>query len=241
MECPDTPMVFSFEQRIVHHLLLNSNSIKDNGLLYGKMGIAISLLSYGKLVDNEVYMDAGGDLLDEVLNNINNSMTIYFASGLCGIGWGVEFLIQNKMVDGCSNEVCRNIDKEIMSKDIRRLTDLSLDTGLEGMLHYILFHISGSVKQQMDIPFDEMYLQEVYSVVKLIDMQNCTPDMWEKRQEYINYIENGVLPKTQINIKFCIDNMNLDEKRLSTYPLSLKTGIAGYLINQMKSNKRNDI
>jgi hypothetical protein len=52
--------------------------------------------------------------------------------GLTGIGWGIEYLIQNGSVKGESVEICEEIDYRIMETDPKRITDFSLETGFEG-------------------------------------------------------------------------------------------------------------
>ena len=80
--------VFSLEQKIVHHLLLQSPFVREMGLLYGKMGISIFFFEYGKYLNNNVYTDYGNEILDEVLKNLNLRMPNNFSIGLAGIGWG---------------------------------------------------------------------------------------------------------------------------------------------------------
>lgn len=233
-------MVFSIEQRIIHHLILKSNSMKNIGLVYGKMGLAVFFSFYGKSTDNEVYLDIGSDLLDEVLNSIEKGSSLGFGSGLCGIGWGVEYLIRNNIVDACGIDICEDLDKEIMNRDIRRLDDLSLDTGLEGMLHYILSHISGSKMQNMKLPFDAVYLQEAYSVVKSLNVQSCKKSLIQVSEMYVNFFEKGILPDQKTEFDFFIKHIELDEAKLLAYPLSLGDGLAGYMVNRLEKMRYNN-
>ena len=55
----------------------------------------------------------------------------------------MEYLIQNRLVEGDSLEVCKEFDERIVRENVRRMTDLSLETGLEGLLHYITAHLQG--------------------------------------------------------------------------------------------------
>lgn len=48
-------------------------------------------------------------------------MPVDFCSGLSGVGWGVEYLIQNKFVDADSDELLEDIDAKIMEWDVRRI------------------------------------------------------------------------------------------------------------------------
>lgn len=99
------------------------------------------------------------------------SLIFSFASGLSGIGWGVEYLIQNGFVEGEGVEICEEIDQKIMKTDPRRIVDMSLDTGFEGILHYVVYHLQGAFKQNIRLPFDERYLSDLYAVCKLLKEQ----------------------------------------------------------------------
>lgn len=77
---------FSLEQRMIHHLMLKSGSMEDIGLFYGKMGIAIFFFCYGRSKNNSVYTDMGEDLLDDIWENLDSSISVSLDSGLSGIG-----------------------------------------------------------------------------------------------------------------------------------------------------------
>lgn len=129
---------FTLEESVCHHLFLKSPFIKDMGLFEGKMGIAISFLIYGRETENSVYSDFGDYLLDGLLAKVDKRIGLGFATGLSGIGWGIEYLIQNGFVCCNSHEVCKEIDELILLYDLRRMKDFLLSTGIEGLLHYVL-------------------------------------------------------------------------------------------------------
>ena len=84
--------------RIIHYLILNASFIRDLGLLDGKMGICIFFYLYARQTGSKLYEELGGYLLDEIYKEITQSASIGFAKGLCGIAWGIEYLIQNDFV-----------------------------------------------------------------------------------------------------------------------------------------------
>ena len=65
-----------------------------------------------------------------------------FALGLSGIGVGIELLSQRKFID-CNNtsELCFELNNQIMTQNIYRLTDYTFETGLSGIIYYVLIHI----------------------------------------------------------------------------------------------------
>jgi len=143
--------LFGYRESIIHHLMMQSSFLKDIGLFYGKMGIALFFYHYSKCIDNVVYSDYAGDLLDDILENLHNRLPDTFESGLTGIAWGIEYLIQNNFVSGNSNEICEEIDARIMQLDPRRMSPKFIEKELEGFLHYILIRTLGTVKQESDI------------------------------------------------------------------------------------------
>jgi len=95
--------------------MLKSFNIANLGLFHGKIGIALFFYHYCQHTGNVVYSDYADDLLDNILDNIHTYLPSTFESGLTGIAWGIEYLIQNNFVLGNSNEICEDIDAHIMS------------------------------------------------------------------------------------------------------------------------------
>ncbi|MDR1201873.1 MAG: hypothetical protein LBL58_09645 [Tannerellaceae bacterium] len=147
---------FTTNQKIIHHLMLESNQLKSLGLLDGKMGLIIFFYHYARHTDNIIFEDFADDLLDGLLENIHKELPLTFTSGLSGIAWGIEYLIQNRFIEGDSNEICEELDKKIISADPRHLEDYSLETGLEGIAHCVIARINGAIRQNNPISFDRI-------------------------------------------------------------------------------------
>lgn len=202
---------FSLEQRMVHHLMLKSSSMKDVGLFYGKMGIAILFFCYGKFKGNLVYTEMGEDLLDDIWQELDSSISVSFDSGLSGIGWGIEYLIQHRLVEGEANEICEEIDRKIASIHPGRLTDVSLDTGLEGIRHYVSIRISGSLLREEPCPFSREYLDDWNQTLTL-----------GPTSEMFSYFPC---------LKPFVRKQEMPEKEILFASLGIRTGVAGALYN----------
>ncbi|EGJ99604.1 MULTISPECIES: lanthionine synthetase LanC family protein [Dysgonomonas] len=98
--------------KIANTLLLYSYHIENPGLLNGRMGIVLYLYQYARYAGRKYYCDFADDLLDKVLDSVNHSSPD-FESGISGIGWGVNYLIKNKYVEGDVNDVLFDIDKRV--------------------------------------------------------------------------------------------------------------------------------
>ena len=75
-------------RRIANHLILHSIDIEDIGLFHGKMGVVLFFAHYARYTDSAIYDDFAGELLEEICENIPETLPINLETGLCGIGWG---------------------------------------------------------------------------------------------------------------------------------------------------------
>lgn len=202
---------FSLEQRMIHYLMLKSSSMEDIGLFYGKMGIAIFFFCYGQYKNNSIYTDMGGDLLDDIWEKLDSGISVSFDSGLSGIGWGIEYLIQHRLVDGEANDICEAIDRKVISIHPGRLEDLSLDTGLEGIRHYVSIRTSGAILRKETCPFSQEYLND-----------------WNQLPLSCTGLEKSFYSPC---LRRFIEENEVSEKEVLVAPLGIRTGIAGALYN----------
>lgn len=166
-------------------------------------------------------------------------MPFSFSNGLSGIGWGIEYLIQHKLVEGESVEISEEIDHKIMETDPKRILDFSLETGFEGLLLYILYHLQGIIKQGTSLPFDSIYLSDIYSVCKNIKNKNVNESLRSLLDIHINFAENKVMPDYEPQvISFATNVLEIDYDNITTYPLGLKYGLVGTLVHLLQKDKR---
>lgn len=225
--------LFNEQQRIIHHLLLNAPFIPSAGLLTGQLGISLAFYLYYKHTDCTAYGDFADELLNKALESLDQNVDITFSNGLTGIGWGIEYLIQKGFVDGCGVDICENIDRKIMESDPRRIFDLSLDEGLEGLLHYVLIHISASIKQNVRLPFDSLYLKDLYTAIKQA-CQEDIPDSFRSLAEiYMGFMEKQVTIDYLFDLFSFINIDRFDMNKLIDYPLGIKDGLAGLLLKEI--------
>jgi lantibiotic modifying enzyme len=227
---------FALEQKIVHHLMLKSLSIRDCGLFYGKMGIALFFYHYSKYTNNIVYSDFADDLLDEVWETAYNDLPVSFVSGIIGIAWSIEYLLQNSFVAGNSNEICEELDNRVMSLDVRRLNSEFIEKELEGLLHYILTRIKGCIRQQIELPFDEIYrmdmLQTFHSLQKVNKINRVSCCLINQLSDFMN---NQQALNYNPDILSFIKKMKMlkKDKDILSAPLGLINGLAGQLYKQI--------
>ena len=218
---------FTKEQRALHKLIVDSIGMSDIGLFDGKMGIILSLITYSRKTKHKAIEEVADFLMNQVLNNMTNISPLSFSNGLTGIGWGIEYLIQNGYVPGCGADICTEIDKKLMSCDIRRVDDLSLEHGIYGWLHYIVAHIQGANRCGKQV-FDRMYIIDLISKINEYSENNATSEEFSNLQAMFREVLNGA---TDV-YKFPLEEIVNTDIKFSLNNLSLSKGVAGYLITK---------
>lgn len=223
---PKVEINMDLNERILNHIILASAPSRNPGLIDGKTGIILFLMHYAKSSGNEIYREIAEDMLDELWTDINVSTPIGLSSGLCGVGWGIEYLIQNDFVDGDGDEICEEVDKAVRHQKIYPEMNRTLDFGIEGMLHYIMARIVGNRTAGRPMPFELALMEDLYGVTKnkrtgIFALFNhyYTDSPYEYRLSPIDFIPNRVKIK----------------KVLAENQLGLR-GLTGYLFKQLESH-----
>lgn len=224
---------FLLFDRIQHILLLKSTFLSDFGLLNGKMGVAIAFAHLYRKTLNDVYEDCMEELLDDIIERTYKGLDIDFLSGFSGIGWGIEYLLQNGFVEGNGVDICEDLDCKIMERDPRRITDLSLETGMEGLLHYVLAHLHGAVRQGGALPFDETYLEDLHSSVQSICRYDVCSSLGLLIDTYLSWYSNRLVLNYPLDIVCFFHGIQVDEKHCTEYSLGLRDGLSGIILKQI--------
>lgn len=208
----------SFVNRLILHSLDNPENI---GLLYGQTGIIIVLANYARQKNRFRIEEIADTLYDNVIKNAHTMHNIGFASGLSGICWGIEYLVQHGILEGPAHDICENVDIAIVEKlQLKKNSDLSLETGLLGLWHYTWARIQGNMLAGLNLPFPEEYLDEWHKI--LVDNTEAFPREADKR--LIGAMQ-GELYHDELSVRPFINNLN----KLLINDISLRNGIAGYI------------
>jgi len=231
---------FEVLQSISHHLILHSSSINNIGLLEGKMGIAIFFYRYYKYTKKNLYRDFGGELIDEIYNEIHLYSPLDFINGLTGIAWGIEYLVRNKYVNADSDEVLEDLDKKILEWDVRRIMDTSLETGLTGLAYYIINRCSN--RDNVCRSIDRMYIVDLVTLLKM-ELENNSLHFHVIEDLTAILSGNKIMKIVNPLFKF-YKNSNFIENCLSqkNYPLGiLDDGLAGVGLNIIENYEKKSI
>lgn len=152
---------YSSIKQVADYQILNGGFCPSVNLFGGKTGMALFFFLYARYTHNNWYEEFAGELLDDVYNNIHIGIPITFADGLCGIGWGIEFMKKQNFIEGDTDDILCDIDQKIMERDVRRISDITFEYGLEGIVTYVRSRIDSVRTKQSRQPFDSSYLKEL--------------------------------------------------------------------------------
>lgn len=153
-------------QNIINSLLLNASFIDNIGLMHGKMGISICFYHLARQTKNKIYEDYAGELIDEIYEEITANTSVDFENGLAGIGWGIEYLVQNGFIDADTDEVLEEFDNWIFKELIYNTpNDINLLNGIIGLGVYFLKRIQNPASNNEKIPT----LTNKQTLIHLID------------------------------------------------------------------------
>ncbi len=213
-------------ERIARILLLHSSFIKELGLLKGKMGISIFSFLYARYTNNSIYEDFAGDLVDEIYEDIHIGYSKNFDTGLAGIAWGVEFLIQNNFIKADADNVLEELDLQLIERDVRKISDNSLNSGLKGIAYYVISRCGNKTKENHII--ERQYIA---------DLKNSLCKVYapgDKENDTLIKILSDILSGSYCYkcsddlLRRLTTNIEWDEKKLFTYSRMLGITHDGY-------------
>lgn len=161
---------FSTEEKKIHSLFLSANFLENLGITNGKIGIAIYFFNLYRRTGNSLYEEFAFELLEEVDNAINDRIQLGFRYGLCGIGWGIEFLVRERYI-GVDEDICARFEHRIFQSILYDgYQGVGVAEGLCGILLYLVTRIESSLVLPDS---DRMFLNKrsiIYALDKLSDL-----------------------------------------------------------------------
>lgn len=147
----------SYLKEISLEAIAKCSQTNDAGLIGGKMGLCINVYELGKAFNDEELIALGDNMLDDVFSLIQTETTVDFSSGILGIGWGIEHLVQNGFVDADTNEVLLDLDNRLFTNKLLGVnTTMDLNKGFLGVGSYYIKRLQ-----------NERSTDEIISVLKI--------------------------------------------------------------------------
>lgn len=203
---------------IADHLIINSLGVHDLGLYTGKMGITIFFYHYSRFKNIDIYNDFADSLLEEIIQDLDTSISINFKDGLSGIGWGIQYLIENQFVKSEDDEILSDFDDRILEYDFNKIFDKELSLDDKGILYYILSRVFAT----------KCGANSTNRIVEKLDLdilkKNCVLHFGNIYPSVDSILNLSLLRSLWSDILF-------DRNSINKIPLGINKGLAGIGLN----------
>lgn len=131
----------------IANYLLDIDKEKASGLLVGHAGVCLFLYQVYRKTGLSKFEEAADLMLDNILEKQTIMSSANFRDGLAGIGWGIEYLLQNHYCEADSNNILEDVDNLIFKAvHENRIPLLTINDGLCGYL----FYLNSRIKNERD-------------------------------------------------------------------------------------------
>ena len=152
---------------------INQDELKGYGpgLFHGCTGISLFYYHLAKLTGNFGYHEIADDLVDRIFSDLNLMAPPDFEKGLAGIGWGIEYLVQNNFAEGNTDEILEDVDNKIFKLlNEETLNSFELTNGLTGYLFYLISRLKNrtpddSMAKQINRELMILIINKLYDLV----------------------------------------------------------------------------
>lgn len=121
---------------------MGSSERIDNLGMEGEMGRVIAFYHLFRQTGDKEWKEKAETLLDEIIDGCSVELPLTYGDGLCGVGVGVEYLIQEGFVEGDSNEILCEMDSLVYHAiNCRALSSLKINDGVCGLAYYLYFRL----------------------------------------------------------------------------------------------------
>lgn len=158
---------------LVDHWLQNGLFLEDNGLWNGKLGLSLFFYLLSRQTGNLWFKEFADELLDWICDHLSNQLSVRFADGLCGIGWGIEWLRAAGFIEGDTDDILEEVDRAVMKQDVSRMIESGLKNGLWGVAAYVRCRMDSPREAGKPQPFDAVYRKQVEDACRRASM-----DLW---------------------------------------------------------------
>lgn len=163
--------------QIAKRIQQNGLTGTNHGLMHGNTGLCIYFYHLARQTNDPGYEKFADDLLEKVFANLSTSASADFENGLCGIGWGIEYLVQNHFAEGNTDEILEEVDNKVFrALNEEDPASFELGNGITGNLFYLVNRLKNkkapfSMAQQIN---SELFILTINKIDKLVTAQFAT-------------------------------------------------------------------
>ena len=131
-------------EKIVQRLIINGTLTDQPGLFYGKTGIAVFFFHCARQTGNQLYQDYAMELIEKIQEQIADTASVRYDTGLAGIGVGFEYFLQSGFLVADDN-IFDDFDTKMYNTAMyEQYPNLSLVEGLTGWGRYFIYRLQGN-------------------------------------------------------------------------------------------------
>jgi len=147
-------------QRLSETLMFHSSFLHDIGLFNGKMGIAIFFFHLARKTGIGIYEEYACELIEQIYESMYENMPVGYADGVAGIGVGMDYLIEQKLITADADEVLEDIDRVILHHTQYHLPPMpEIKTGITGFGKYYVMRLFNRKHVNDDDPCKDQLLK----------------------------------------------------------------------------------
>lgn len=140
----------------------------QTGLYNGRMGIIIVLYSGANFFNLKDVEEIADHLLDDLLDEIQQNIYVDFTNGITGVGWGINYLIRNSLIE-VDSDFFNDIDTFIFNQ--LSLDEFSIDEYLLTSLYLSSRYTNNPGNEKLKECINEYFIK----ITEVIDKANKKP------------------------------------------------------------------
>ena len=110
------------------------------GLFKGDMGVCLALFVLNREKKDPAVEDFADHLIDRIYARAAKAKNAFFDTGFAGVGWGVNYLMENHYYEGDVDEVLKDIDA-VVFKEINSVSGIPANVS-NGLLGYLIYSVA---------------------------------------------------------------------------------------------------
>jgi hypothetical protein len=160
---------------LLHNIarIIQQDGLNESGqsLFHGKTGLSVFFYQLAQKTGDPGYIKIADDLLDSVFTNMTSLSPADFENGFAGIGFGIEYLVQNNFVEGDTDVILEEIDNKVFRVlNEESINSFELTNGLTGYLFYLISRLKNkteplSMAQQINRELLILSINKIYDLV----------------------------------------------------------------------------
>lgn len=189
--CSNTKTKIKEKIDAISRLLLSSvHETESIGLSDGRIGISLFFFNYYRLTGKRKYYDFAMSIFESINYSLANvSSDISLSTGLAGVSWIVEYLVQNKLTDSVADdileEICTVMDaKNPLDRYTLNLDVIEVDISDTKVLEYAMHYLARLRNPKHNPDKNANHLIEKYIIFQIIDFMEAIKSEY-RAEKYI--------------------------------------------------------